>query len=193
MSKKTAEVILASGNDFLIQVKGNAKKLHAWVQNQIENSPPSDQYLEEQTSRGRIEKRNYKVYHLNATDKLKGWECINQVIISKNSGVRTKFKKRKKEPYEKVHYYITSRKADQAKYIGARIKGHWGIENKCHWVKDAILYEDNSRVKGLSLSGNLSTFRLIVMNIYRMNNEKSIKKAIEKYCNRLAKCSSFIQ
>ncbi|MFT6338605.1 MAG: hypothetical protein ACJATI_005380 [Halioglobus sp.] len=31
------------------------------------------------------------------------------------------------------------------------------------------------------------------MNLYRLNQEKSIKKAIEKYCNRLEKSFSLIE
>ncbi len=104
----------------------------------------------------------------------------------------TRWGKRSEKSFKEVHYFISSRKQLSAQNYAKRIREHWWIENKLHWVKDVILYEDNSLVKGKDLSENLSLLRMIVMNLFRINNLQSVKYAIEKFSNKLDKCELFI-
>jgi predicted transposase YbfD/YdcC len=48
-----------------------------------------------------------------------------------------------------VQYAITSvpRRQASAHQLLAWWRGHWGIENKLHWVRDVVLGEDSCRVR----------------------------------------------
>ena len=168
---------MESGNDYVIQVKGNAPKLHKWILNTINILSPADIDYTQEKSRGRIERRECWVY--KPTSILEDYSSCKTIIHIRNHGVRNG------KAYEEQHYYISNKTIIDSIYYQQGIRGHWSIENSCHWVKDAIMYEDKSRVKGMHLSENLSTLRHIVLNIYRLNNYRSIKKGIEKYCNKL--------
>lgn len=50
------------------------------------------------------------------------------------------------KPYTQCSYYITSL-ATTARQFAQAIRGHWGIENRLHWVKDVVLGEDECRLK----------------------------------------------
>lgn len=168
---------MESGNDYVIQVKGNYPKIYEFVKTFIENNDSADQHYTLEKNRGRIEQRAYKTYSLN--DPPEDYRSCRTIIHVFNSGVR------KGKNYKEHHYYISNKTVDDAQYYGKGIRGHWSIENNLHWVKDVILYEDKSMVKGMRLSENLSILRNITLNLFRLNKFKSIKIAIEKHCNRI--------
>lgn len=167
---------MESGNDYVIQVKGNAKLLHRWIKNHIAETLSEDKEYTLEKQKGRIEHRSCEIYY--SQPKIEGYESCQTVIHVRNWGIRAKSK------YQEDHYYISNKRCS-AKCFQKGIRGHWSIENNCHWVKDVILNEDKSRIKGMCLSENMSTIRQLIMNIYRLNNYKSLTKGIEKYCNRL--------
>ncbi len=179
MQKKTEEVIVASGNDYVIQVKGNHKGLLSIIKERIRNSDPIDVDYIKEINRGREENRSLFLYHFPKEKRHKDWPSSEHIIKLNNFGTRGS------KSYYKIHYYITSKKEISAEYYTSKIRSHWGIENRLHWVKDAILNEDKGRVKGMDLSGTISTIRHAVINIFRANNIKSIKTGIEKYANKL--------
>ncbi|MBH8552107.1 ISAs1 family transposase [Nostocaceae cyanobacterium CENA357] len=61
-----------------------------------------------------------------------------------------------------------------AKEFATGIRGHWGIENCLHWVKDVVFKEDNSTIRMGNASANLSILRAIALNILRRNGHTSI-------------------
>ena len=60
-------------------------------------------------------------------------------------------------------------------------RGHWGIENKIHWVLDVVLNEDAHRVHHLQAAQNLSILRKIAVNVLQMDKtpRKSKKKKMK--------------
>jgi len=166
-----------SGNDYIIQVKGNAKLLLKKVKSVILNNDPVDIGYTKELNRGRTENRECKVYDIQ--EEIPNFESCNTVIHLVNNGIRGQ------KRYEENHYYISNKTSINADYYMKGIRGHWSIENSCHWVKDVIMNEDKSRVGNMAIAENLSIVRNMVMNIYRLSKQISIKKAIEKYCNRL--------
>ena len=61
------------------------------------------------------------------------------------------------------------------------IRGHWGIENKNHYVRDVTLLEDDSRIR--IKPGHFSRLRSMALNILRANGVKNVREAI--YANTL--------
>ena len=144
----------------------------------------SDVAYTKEINRGREENRICRVYEL--PEIIKNYESCNTMIHIRSEGLRGG------KQYKEDHYYISNKTCIDADYYLRGIRGHWSIENSCHWVKDVVMNEDASRVKGMKMAENLSLIRNMVMNIYRLNNLKSIKKAIEKYCNRLNESISLV-
>jgi predicted transposase YbfD/YdcC len=54
------------------------------------------------------------------------------------------------------------------------IRGHWGIENRLHWVKDVVLKEDSSRIRTGHAPANFQIIRAIAINLIRRNGYDSI-------------------
>jgi len=73
-------------------------------------------------------------------------------------------------------FYISSLIA-HAQQILNRIRGHWGIENKLHWVLDVVFREDFSRVRSGNSAENFAVIRHIAVNLLRQ--EKSCKRSIK--------------
>jgi Transposase DDE domain len=66
-----------------------------------------------------------------------------------------------------VVYGITSLRRDQAgaKDLLDLIRGHWGIENRLHYVKDETLGEDRCRVRTGSSPEVLSMLRNVAVHL----------------------------
>jgi predicted transposase YbfD/YdcC len=93
----------------------------------------------------------------------------------------------KKKQTHETTYYISDIRSNKASFFAKHICNHWGIENKLHWVKDAIINEDGSRTtKGLAAE-NISILRNIAIHLFRTTGYTSIKYAIELYANNFKK------
>jgi predicted transposase YbfD/YdcC len=63
-----------------------------------------------------------------------------------------------------TRYYISSRSAEASNFCGW-VRGHWKIENHCHWVVDVIFQEDMALANRGHSAENLGIFRRLAMNI----------------------------
>ena len=177
---------MESGNDYVLQVKGNQPKLLKAVKQTIVNSTASDVDYTLEKNKGRVEHREVYVYSNLDNPIYEEWIGLKEIIHVVSRG------KRKNKSYKQNRYYISSKTCEDARKYNEGIREHWGIENRLHWVKDVILKEDKSMVLDLDRSGNMSVIRNIVMNLYRISGYGSIKYAIEKFANRLEKCDNLI-
>jgi len=177
---------MESGNDYVLQVKANQPKLLEAIKQIILTTNPADFDCVKEKNRGRIEQRSVYVYSELENPVFKDWVGIKKVIHVVSQGIRGK------KEYQENRYYIASLDTDNSKLYNERIRGHWGIENKLHWVKDAILSEDSSLVKDLNRSENMSIMRNIVINTYRLLRHDSIKYAIEVHSNKILECLELI-
>mgnify|MGYP005855356001 CR=1 FL=1 len=81
-----------------------------------------------------------------------------------------------------VSFYIASRIADEIEWHKV-IRGHWGIENKSHWVRDVTFREDASLIGKGSAPRIMATFRNLAIGILRLRNIKEIAKGL-RACGR---------
>ena len=72
-------------------------------------------------------------------------------------------------------YYLSSLKLDVATFARA-VRGHWGVENKLHWVMDVCFREDQSRARTGYAAENLATLRRLALNL--LKRERTKKRGI---------------
>ena len=68
-----------------------------------------------------------------------------------------------------VRYYVTSlAPADaDAKALLALIRGHWGIENRLHYVRDVTFEEDRSQMRSGAIPQTFAACRNLVIGLLR--------------------------
>ncbi|MDQ6603015.1 MAG: ISAs1 family transposase [Chloroflexota bacterium] len=62
-------------------------------------------------------------------------------------------------------YYLTS--LTDATTFGRAVRGHWGVENRLHWVLDIAFREDESRARQGASAENLVVLRHIALNLLK--------------------------
>jgi hypothetical protein len=85
-----------------------------------------------------------------------------------------------------VAYVITSadHRAAPPAVLAAWVQGHWGIENRTHWVRDVVYDEDRSQVRTGSAPQVMATLRNIAISLLRLSGATSIAAALRHYAAR---------
>jgi predicted transposase YbfD/YdcC len=65
-----------------------------------------------------------------------------------------------------VRYFLSSLDAD-AKALLALVRGHWGIENKLHWVLDVAFGEDANKTRAGHAGENLGWLRRVALSLLK--------------------------
>jgi len=87
-------------------------------------------------------------------------------------------------------YYISSAAFDAAEF-NRRIRAHWRIENRCHWLLDVVFGEDDCRLHTGHGAQNFAILRRIVLNL--LKNEKSTKASVKLKWLRLGWSVDYLQ
>ena len=74
----------------------------------------------------------------------------------------------------------TVEREDAARMLEIR-RGHWGIENRLHWVRDVVFGEDQSQVRTGSAPQLLAALRNLVIGMLRLQGVKNIAAALRHY------------
>jgi hypothetical protein len=80
-------------------------------------------------------------------------------------------------------YGLTSLAPDQLDLhkLLIRWRGHWGIENKLHWVRDVQMGEDACRVRTASAPQALAAFRNSTISLVKLLGYPSVKNARRRF------------
>jgi predicted transposase YbfD/YdcC len=170
LPKKTVTAIIDSGNDYVIQVKGNQAGLLRSIKATVEGQEALSTRAYEERSRGRHERRVVEVFSPPPSVS-QHWTGLRRVIHIERQVARNG------KQTHTDHYYISSVCSNQAEVFAVGIRGHWSIENRLHWVKDVIQHEDDAGIKEGNGIETLSILKNIAMNISRELGFDSIKGA----------------
>ena len=87
-----------------------------------------------------------------------------------------------------VEYAVTSASRDRADATDLLSwwRGHWGIENKLHWVRDATFGEDHSRIRTGHAPEIFAALRNAAINVLRLQNVTNVAAALRHYVHRVA-------
>jgi predicted transposase YbfD/YdcC len=176
--KDIAAEIVAGGGEYVLAVKDNQPTLHAALRQHFERRHEEGRrgrgqhHGTRERGHGRREERH--TYHTPLPDEADwiraAWpsaRSVGQVISTvTREGVET----------TEVRYYLCSLSPD-AKRLAAAVRGHWGIENRLHWVLDVSFDEDRSRIQKDHGPANFALLRRIAVNLLQRDTSKgSVRK-----------------
>lgn len=167
--KAIAEKIIAGGADYILQVKGNQPHLEKNLVEVFDECRQNDpqavahDYVEHvDKGHGRRETRRCwmttDVRWLpggEAWPNLSSFACVESV---RKSGTQLQTDRR---------YFISSVEKRDATRMLARIRGHWGIENRLHWCLDVTFNEDQRRIRRGHAAENFSRLSRIALNLLK--------------------------
>lgn len=173
-----AAAITAAGADYLLAVKANQPALRAEIEAFFKDAPPSDldTITDLDKGHGRVEERTVTVAReiewLSGDKRFPGELRLPGVATIIKVAARTELKDRGRFD---TRYYISS--ATLTAQAAARaVRGHWGIENRLHWVLDVVFNEDQSRLRTGHGAKNMAIVRHFALNLVRTaTDKKSIK------------------
>jgi predicted transposase YbfD/YdcC len=170
--KNIARQITEQGGDYLLAVKGNQPTLLEAIETQFidqHESEAVDRHRQVLSSHGRIVGQIASVLPAPETIDRADWlGCKTIGLIDSLRQVGGK------ESDLERRYYISSRDLT-AEQLAAAARGHWGIENRLHWVLDVSFGEDASTVRKDHAPQNLSLLKKIVLNLLRLDTTDKTK------------------
>jgi predicted transposase YbfD/YdcC len=144
--RKLCSQIVAAKGHYLVIVKENQKHLYQDIELLFDNPPPGEAFVTAEGTRHcgveQWEKHGdrIEVRRLWASTALRGyldWPGVQQVIKVE------RVSRRKGKVSSQVRYAITSLdERTSASQLLRQVRGHWGIENRLHYVRDVTFGED---------------------------------------------------
>ena len=168
----TAQLIVEAGGDYVFTVKGNQPTLYAACKALPWRDVPARRAISK--GHGRRVTRTIKVVAAPTWVEFVGAAQVAQLR-------RTVTKKGKKTV--EVVYLITSadvRTAPPAT-LAAWVQGHWGIENRLHWVRDVTFDEDRSQIRTGAAPQVMATLRNLVISLLRLTGWTNIAHALRHH------------
>jgi len=173
-----AIAIKEAGAEYLLAVKANQPTLRTEIEACFAAAEPAavQTHTEHDKGHGRIEQRRVSV--IREVDwlsgarrfpgelRLPGAACIIRVEAHIERGAKH---------HAETRYYIASASLT-AEQAGLAVRGHWGIENRLHWVLDVTFNDDQCRVRKGFGARNMAVVRHFALNLVRAANDtRSIK------------------
>jgi len=170
--KAIAAQIIEGQADYVLALKGNQETLHQAVIDYIDEQLEGDlskarEHVTIEKGHGREEMRTY--LQLPAPKSLPGftlWKGLKTIGVVTSRCLRDG-----KETIE-VRYYISSL-AMGVKRFARAVRGHWGIENACHWVLDVTYREDESRIREESLRENFAWLNRFTLSLLKQHPDRA--------------------
>jgi predicted transposase YbfD/YdcC len=172
--KAIAAQIIEQKADYVLALKGNQETLHDAVIEYIDQQLENDfagldvrQHTTTETAHGRDETRCYT--HLPVPSDLPNkeqWKKLKSIGVAISACVRNG-----KETLEK-RYYISSLPVGVKRFARA-VRGHWGIENSCHWCLDMTFREDESRIRDRNLRENFAWLNRFLLSLLKQHPSKN--------------------
>jgi predicted transposase YbfD/YdcC len=181
--RKTFQAAAAAGSRVLVQVKDNQPSLLAALDNFPATIAPEGTFASSEQNRNRQEYRHVQVFHSDRALDLPEWDdyVLKAIRVYRNTWIKDT-KTGGWERREEISWYISNEPARTAEFYAAAIRGHWGIENRDHRVRDGAFAEDASRIR--VNPGICARFRSIALNIFRFNEVKNVTN--EQWRNALS-------
>jgi predicted transposase YbfD/YdcC len=168
----TATTITAAGEDYLLTLKANMPTLHQQLKKLPWKHMPARQHVT--TGRGQRVTRTIKVA------KVPDW--VDFPGATQIAQLRRTLTRHGKKTVEIV-YLITSADPQDAPpdTLAAWVQGHWGIENRLHYVRDVTFREDLSQVRTGHAPRIMATLRSSAISLLRLAGWDNIAAALRHH------------
>jgi len=169
--KAIAEQIIHGKADYVLALKGNQETRHRAVVGHIDERLEGDlEGAEELTTtdhgHGREEQRTYLQLPVPADLPGRGeWKGLTSVAV-----VTSRRVKGDQESIE-IRYYLSSLPVG-VKLFARAVRGHWSVENACHWTLDVTFREDDSRVRERVLGSNITWLYRFTLSILKQHPDR---------------------
>ena len=176
--KEMAARIRQQEADYVLALKGNHAGLHErgaqFLQSVREGRTAGFQVSHHRTldkEHGRIEERHF--WQVNAPEDL---TTSGQWADLPSVGLCAAVRDIKGQVTTTRRYYLSSLPVEAVKFSAA-VRGHWAVENSCHWVLDVVLREDDSRVRAGHAAENFAIVRRLANNL--LQRERTVKRGVK--------------
>ena len=160
---------------YFFAVKGNQPTLQQDITAIWDMEPPTEpQAVRIDQHGGRVEQRR-----LWASDLLvdySDWPHLAQICRLERI-VRSKNATRRELAYAVTS--LSPQEADPERLL-ALWRGHWGIENRLHWVRDVTFDEDRSQIRTGSAPQIMAALRNLTISMIRLAGETNSAAALRR-------------
>ena len=165
--RQLAQQVVEQGGDYALALKGNQGTLHDDVKLFLDDpGTPVAQAAQVGKGHGRIESRIASVSaDVDWLQEQHDWPGLQAV------GKVTATRRKDGEASEETRYYLLSQ-AWPPERCNDIVRGHWGIENRLHWVLDVTCNEDQARNRKGHGAENLALLRKLALNLARLEPGK---------------------
>jgi predicted transposase YbfD/YdcC len=170
--KAIAAQIIDGEGDYVLALKGNQEALHqaviAYIDERLEGElEGAQEHVTVEKGHGREETRTYLQFP--APEGLPGfglWKALRTIAVVTSLCIRDG------KPTAEVRYYISSLAMD-VKRLARAVRGHWGIENGCHWILDVTDREDESRIREETLRENFAWLNRFTLSLLKQHPDRT--------------------
>jgi len=164
-----AQAIRDGGGDYCLVLKTNWPLVYAEVE-LLFNDPPADMRFDtcedaDKNGGGRIEVRRHSICHkvdwLRSDRRYPGEPVFPDLTAIGRVEVEIE---RAGKTERQVRYFLLSTALD-AKTLARVVRGHWGVENRLHWVLDVVFREDLKRLRTGHAAQNMAIVRHAAVNL----------------------------
>lgn len=178
-----AQEIKEADADYVLALKGNHETVHEEVKTFLDAavqertlpqlpgaklSPAAAGLACHETvekDHGRIEIRRYSLSTeldwFADRHRWEGLQAVGRVESLRRIGSQTTVERR---------YFLTS--VTEIQPFARAVRGHWGVENKVHWLMDVVFGEDQSRARAGFAAENLATLRRLALNLLKRDTAR---------------------
>ena len=182
--KAIAAQIVEKKADYVLALKGNQETLHDAVINYIDRQMENDfadldvrRHTTTERGHGREERRSY--IHLPVPSDLADrelWKDLKTIGVVISACVRDG-----RENVE-TRYYISSLPVGVKQFARA-VRGHWAIENSCHWSLDMTFREDESRIRAGQIRENFAWLNRLALSLLKQHPSRNTIVGKRRNCS----------
>ena len=181
--KAIAKEIVDGKADYVLALKGNQGTMHeaviSYVDEQMENNfadVAARRHTTKDKGHGREETRTY--IQMPAPKSLPGFALWKGLV---SIGLVISHCLRNGKQTTETRYYISSLPVGVKRFARA-VRGHWGIENTCHWTLDVAYREDESRIRDVNVRENFAWLNRFTLSLLKQHFSKESIAMQRRHC-----------
>lgn len=176
---ETVKTLHECNQQYVIGLKPNQPSLYRTAEDLHQHATALSVATETDSSHGRSVQRLVWVYAAPQHLKAK-WQGVTTLIWVERQGTRNQ------QSFRHQHCYLSNAQFTAAEFL-TRIRGHWQIENRLHWVKDVTFKEDNPLRRGGHAPVTWAIFHSFCITLARRLHFRTVPDCCRDFANQVVK------